>query len=111
MDFEEVLDASPDRSISSIENALQELTLPIDQLKHALFWFASNIPADEIAIKNIADCKLEKARTIESKFSVWSSILNYHTISLIVGNLKGAVAAFTELASYHKQQLLIGLGI
>ena len=91
VDFNEVLTIRPNRTIDNIERALQGLNLPIDQLKHAVFWFASTIPADEIALKNLADGKLEKARSIESKFSVWSSILNYHTISILTGDLKGAV--------------------
>ena len=111
VDFNVILNVRPNRSIKNIESVLRELTLPIDQLKQALFWLASSIPADDIAMKSLSAGMLEKARSIEKKFAVWSSILNYHTLSLLAGELDKAVTAFIELASNQKQQFLNGLGL
>ena len=111
IDFNAILKVRPNRSITHIESAVQKLTLPIDQLKQSLFWFASSIPADEIAMKNLRAGDLDKARTIECKFAIWSSLLNFHTLSLLAGDLKGAVSAFSDLATTYRPHLLNGLGL
>lgn len=111
VDFDEVIGVSPDRTSNDIADASRELNLPIDQLKNALFWFVCTCPAEEIAMKNLSAGNIEKARSIVEKFETWSAFLNYHTMSHLYGDLKGAAVAITGLLGPYRQQLLKGMSL
>lgn len=111
VDFDKAIGVPPDRSSNSITEASRELTLPIDQLKNALFWLVSTCPAEDIAMKNLNAGNIEKALSIVGKFATWSATLNYHTMSMMNGDLKGASIAITRIIALYKNQLFDGLSL
>lgn len=110
VDFSIVLGDNIPRTLEDIENANQELNLAIDQVRHAMFWFSSSTQADVISLKHLEDGNIGKAISIVEKFSSWSSLLNYHTLSLIKGDLKGALSTIIKLIKFNDSQFQTSLG-
>lgn len=110
MDFDVIFGSSPLRNKESLDQAQRELDLPVDQLKWSLFWVANSTSAETISLKNLSSGNIEKAISIVSKFSNWSSLLNYSTLSLIKGDYSSASKIISELLSEHRLQFLKGIG-
>lgn len=71
------------RTEESVEKAFDDLSLPIDRLEHAFFWFAKGNSIDEIALGHINGGNIEKAVELLDKKETWSSLLNRGVLAFI----------------------------
>lgn len=110
-DFSIALGQSPNRTILTIEEANNDLFLPIERLKRAFFWFACTNQAEAIAFRHLSSGDIKKATSIFEKFSNWSSLLNFHTLSLLQGELKIAVQTFAKIIEFQKETLFDALNL
>ena len=62
-----------------VSEAQSSIELPIDQLKHSLFWFMKITPVDEIAFNHLFDGNIQQAKEIWHKKECVSSLLNLMT--------------------------------
>ncbi|MCH5217515.1 MAG: hypothetical protein J1F07_03015 [Muribaculaceae bacterium] len=110
-DFSIPLEQSPIRTPLTIDEANNALNLPIERLKNAFFWFACSNPAEAIAFRHLSSGDIQKATSIFEKFSCWSSLLNYHTISLLQGKMDAAILTFSKLIEFRKEHLFEALNL
>lgn len=110
-DFSIVLGQSPIRTIITVDEASNDLNLPIERLKRAFFWFACTNQAEAIAFRHLSSGDINKAISIFEKFSSWSSLLNYHTLSLLQGDLKVAIQTFVKIIGSPKESLFGALNL
>lgn len=110
-DFSIVLGQSPIRTIITVDEACNDLNLPIERLKRAFFWFACTNQAEAIAFRHLSSGDINKAISIFEKFSSWSSLLNYHTLCLLGGELKAAIQTFAKIIEFQKGPLFESLNI
>lgn len=81
-DFNTLFNSSPDRSLNAVAKAETALTLPKDQLRHALFWFVSDSPIDTIAFNHLKTGNIGKALEVWSKVENTSSLQNRAILNL-----------------------------
>lgn len=110
-DFSIVLGQSPNRTLLVIEEANNDLNLPIERLKRTFFWFACTNQAEAIAFRHLSSGDINKATSIFEKFSSWSSLLNYHTLSLMKGELAIAIQALAKIIDFQKESLFEALNL
>ncbi len=87
----------PNRSIENIDSALSVINLPIDKIKHALFWFINTSPMDEVAINHLQNENYEKATEIFLKKKCYSSLINRGILALLQEDTATAIENITEL--------------
>lgn len=71
------------RTEELVGKAFDDLSLPLDKLKHAFFWFAKGDSIDEIALGHINEGNIEKAVELFDKKETWSSLLNRGVLAFI----------------------------
>jgi len=71
------------RTEESVAKAFDALSLPIDKLKHAFFWFAKGNSIDEIALGHINMGDIEKAKELLAKKETWSSLVNQAVLAFV----------------------------
>ena len=71
------------RTEEMVQEAESQLTLPKDQVKHALFWFIKKTPIDEIAFNHLITGNIVKAKDIWSKVTNMSSLQNLFVLEMI----------------------------
>lgn len=71
------------RSDSMVSEAQSSIELPLDQLKHSLFWFMKITPLDEIAFNHLFDGNIQQAKEIWHKKECVSSLLNLMTCAVM----------------------------
>lgn len=74
---------SIDRSIETVANAESELTLPIDQIRFAQFWWMNVTPLDSIAFNYLTNGNTDMAKSIWEKKDDVSSLQNRFLLSAI----------------------------
>lgn len=88
---------SIDRTTDSVLDANSKLTLPIDQIHYAQFWFVKSTVEDEIAFNYLFSGNMDKAVEIWSKLDGVSSIQNRIVCELIKRNFQNALLCAEEL--------------
>lgn len=88
---------SIDRTTDSVLDANSKLTLPIDQIHYAQFWFVKSTVEDEIAFNYLFSGNMDKAVEIWSKLDGVSSIQNRIVCELIKRNFQKALLCAEEL--------------
>lgn len=86
-----------ERSLESINFAEKSIEIPIDQLKHTLFWFVNNSPYDQIALNHIQSNNVPKAIEIWGKVRSYSSLLNIVVANLTQQNWENAALEADKL--------------
>ena len=79
------------RNEASVEKAFADLSLPLDKLKHALFWFVKDTNFDEMALGHLNAGDMEKAKEILEKKENWSSLINLGVLAMIREDYETAV--------------------
>lgn len=64
------------RDEAIVSAAQSSIELPIDQLKHSLFWFMKETPLDDIAFNHLLSGNIQQAKDIWQKKDCVSSLLN-----------------------------------
>ena len=95
----DILDLIPtiERSADGLEVANACLNLPMDQIKHALFWFIKGSSIDTVALGHLQTGNIEKCLEILSKKESFSSLINKGVISFIQDNLGNAIDCITRV--------------
>lgn len=73
-----------DESIAS--SAQASIELPIDQIKHTLFWFMKATTLDEVALNHLLSGNITQAKEIWNKKEDVSSLLNLMACAMIEGD-------------------------
>lgn len=71
------------RTEAIVAAAQSAIELPIDQLKHTLFWFMKATPIDDVAFNHLISGNMDQAKDIWSKKESVSSLLNLMTCAII----------------------------
>ena len=112
-DFGSILIDKPVRSLESISAANIAINLDKDQLKYALFWFISDSPMDDIALKHLQAGNRDKAVEIFQKKESYSSLINTGVLAFIDGNNAIGFSNISKVIhnSTYRAELLQTLGI
>lgn len=92
------------RDESIVAAAQTAIELPIDQIKHSLFWFIKMTPFDEVAFNHLFSGNIGQAKEIWSKKESVSSLLNLMACALIESDwIALAVNADTLFQRYSNE--------
>lgn len=86
-----------ERNLEIIDHSLSKINLPLDKLKHAMFWFVNASKVDEIALNHLNAGDIPKAFEILDKKSNYSTLLNKGVVYLINKDYNSAIESLTEL--------------
>lgn len=75
------------RTEQCVEIAQSAIELPMDQIKHSMFWFMKLTPLDEVAFKNLFNGNIAQAKDIWSKKDGVSSQINLMVCGMIEGDI------------------------
>ena len=95
---------APIRNEISINEAQAAIELPMDQIKHSLFWFMNATSFDEIAFNHLFDGNIAQAKDIWQKKETVSSLLNLMTCALIENDLSIFVLCADKLFQNHADE-------
>ena len=82
---------SIERDEAIVSSAQTSIELPMDQIKHTLFWFMKETPLDDIALNHLMSGNIVKAKEIWGKKETVSSLLNLMTCAMIEGDIDSLV--------------------
>lgn len=92
---------SIDRDETIVSSAQASIELPMDQIKHTLFWFMKVTPLDDIALNHLLAGNIVQAKEIWNKKETVSSLLNLMACSLIENDADSlAIKADTLFQNY-----------
>ena len=80
-----------ERTVETVAHAESELTLPMDQIRFAQFWWMNTTPLDKIAFNHLTSGNIEMAKTIWEKKNNVSSLQNRFVLSVINNELNEAI--------------------
>lgn len=80
-----------ERTVETVAHAESELTLPLDQIRFAQFWWMNTTPLDKIAFNHLTSGNIEMAKTIWEKKNNVSSLQNRFVLSVINNDLNEAI--------------------
>lgn len=90
-----------DRDEAAVSSAQASIELPMDQIKHTLFWFMKATPLDDIALNHLLAGNLAQAKEIWNKKETVSSLLNLMACALIESDTESlAIKADTLFQNY-----------
>ena len=94
---------SIDRDETIVSSAKASIELPMDQIKHTLFWFMKVTPLDDIALNHLLAGNIIQAKEIWNKKETVSSILNLMVCALIENDADSlAIKADTLFQNYSE---------
>lgn len=94
---------SIDRDEIIVSSAQASIELPMDQIKHTLFWFMKVTPLDDIALNHLLAGNIIQAKEIWNKKETVSSILNLMVCALIENDADSlAIKADTLFQNYSE---------
>lgn len=96
----------PFRTEESISKADSLLTLPIDQVKYAQFWFINHTPIDQIAFNHLCSGDINTAVNIWSKKESMSSLHNLAVCSLIQSDYLSATHYASRMYNLFSSQFV-----
>jgi len=85
------------RTPELIDYSLSKINLPLDKLKHAMFWFINASKVDEIALNYLQVGDILKAFEILDKKANYSTLLNKGIVYMIKEDYNSAIENITEL--------------
>lgn len=92
---------SIDRNETIVSSAQASIELPMDQIKHTLFWFMKVTPLDDIALNHLLAGNIVQAKEIWNKKETVSSLLNLMACALIENDADSlAIKADTLFQNY-----------
>ena len=92
-----------DRDETIVSSAQASIELPMDQIKHTLFWFMKVTPLDDIALNHLLAGNIIQAKEIWNKKETVSSILNLMVCALIENDADSlAIKADTLFQNYSE---------
>lgn len=92
---------SIDRDETIVSSAQASIELPMDQIKHTLFWFMKVTPLDDIALNHLLAGNIIQAKEIWNKKETVSSLLNLMACALIENDADSlAIKADTLFQNY-----------
>ncbi len=98
------------RDLNAIADAESRLTLPIDQIRYAQFWWMNSSQLDAIAFSHLFSDNIEMAKSIWEKKDNVSSLQNRLVLSLIQGDVLSAThyseRLYTDFSTDFIQQIL-----
>lgn len=86
-----------ERTADGLDVANASLNLPVDQIKHALFWFINGSSMDSVALGHLQAGNIEKSLEILSKKDSFSSLINRGVISFIQDDKGRAIDCITKV--------------
>ena len=86
-----------ERTAEGLDIANASLNLPLDQIKHALFWFNNGSSMDNVALGHLQAGNVEKCLEILAKKESFSSLINRGVISFVQGDNGGAIECITKV--------------
>ncbi|MCM1094541.1 MAG: hypothetical protein NC421_11360 [Lachnospiraceae bacterium] len=93
-----------ERTDDKVADAQSAVELPIDQLKHTVFWFMKATPFDDIAFNHLFNGNIDKAKEIWCKKKSVSSLLNLMVCAIIEhNNIALALNADTLFQDYSSE--------
>lgn len=99
----------PFRTEESISKADSLLTLPVDQVKYAQFWFVNHTPIDQIAFNHLCSGDINSAVNIWSKKESMSSLHNLAVCSLIQSDYISAAHYASRMYNLFSSQFVEGI--
>lgn len=90
-----------ERTDVSVSTAQSAIELPVDQLKHTLFWFMKDTQFDEIAFNHLFSGNITQAKDIWSKKESVSSVLNLMACAMIEQDVVSLALNADKLLSNH----------
>ncbi len=95
---------SIDRDETIVSSAQASIELPMDQIKHTLFWFMKVTPLDDIALNHLLAGNIIQAKEIWNKKETVSSLLNLMACALIENDADSlAIKADTLFQNYSEE--------
>ena len=90
-----------ERDEAIVSSAQASIELPMDQIKHTLFWFMKVTPLDDIALNHLLAGNIIQAKEIWNKKETVSSLLNLMACALIENDADSlAIKADTLFQNY-----------
>lgn len=77
---------SIERDEAIVSSSQTSIELPMDQIKHSLFWFMKATPLDDIALNHLLSGNMAQAKEIWNKKEDVSSLLNLMACAMIEGD-------------------------
>ena len=94
---------SIERDEAIVSSAQTSIELPMDQIRHSLFWFMKATPLDDIALNHLLSGNMAQAKEIWNKKDTVSSLLNLMACAVIEGDLDTlAIKADTLFQKYSR---------
>lgn len=93
------------RDETLVTSAQTSIELPLDQLKHSLFWFMKATSLDDIAFNHLFNGNIEQAKYIWGKKECVSSLLNLMTCAAIEQNSTTFALSADSLFQNHSAEL------
>jgi len=98
---------SIERDEAIVSSAQAAIELPMDQIKHTLFWFMKVTPFDDIALKHLLAGNIVQAKEIWSKEETVSSLLNLMACAMIEEDLVSLAFNADTLFQNHSEDFCL----
>ena len=105
LDFPNIL-PSIDRTVETVSNAESELTLPIDQIRFAQFWWMNVTPRDGMAFNHLANGNMDMVKSIWEKKNDASSLQNRFLLSIINNDWNSAIQYAENLYTNFSEEFI-----
>lgn len=105
LDLPDIL-PSIDRTVETVANAESELTLPIDQIRFAQFWWMNVTPLDGIAFNHLTNGNTDMAKSIWEKKNDVSSLQNRFLLSAINNDWNSAIRYAEKLYTNFSEEFI-----
>lgn len=93
------------RDEAIVSAAQSSIELPLDQLKHSLFWFMKASPLDDIAFNHLYNGNIQQAKDIWQKKECVSSLLNLIACAAIGQDYTAMSLSADRLFQNHASEL------
>lgn len=95
LDFNNILPAV-NRTTQTVQKAKQQINLPKEKLKHALFWFFKD-SSSEHAMNHLKNGDFDSANSVFEIEDSFSTRINQSVVALIQNNLGTAISRMSEM--------------
>lgn len=100
---------SIDRDETIVSSAQASIELPMDQIKHTLFWFMKVTPLDDIALNHLLAGSIVQAKEIWNKKETVSSLLNLMACALIENDADSLAIKADTLFQKHSGEFCLAV--
>ncbi len=92
------------RNMDSVADAESKLTLPVDQIRYAQFWWMNASPLDGIAFNHLFESNIDMAVSIWEKKDNVSSLQNRIVLALVKGRIASAINLAEALYTHYSDE-------